>query len=255
MSDSSTDEVGLFFMKFSLRLAELRCEINEALETYPRTPDGFRNVLSLMRRLQAMEQEYLIWEAQVPDDMMPRTVAWVDNIPGGDISKAEVCPGKVDVYSDMWLANMWNYLRLTRLLISGAIVRCAAWMCSPVDYRTTPEYAQSARLSVDIVTDIIASVPYQLGWSLDGRTDPESKNSMALGGVFSMFHLFSAGNMDYISDAQRKWVKGRLIYIATTYGINQARSLSTVSSSLSPPLASLLTKPGPTPPTINDHPS
>ena len=54
-----------------------------------------------------MEKQYLQWESLLPEYLKPKTIAWVDQIPGGDITKAEVCPGKVDVYQDIRIATMW----------------------------------------------------------------------------------------------------------------------------------------------------
>jgi hypothetical protein len=229
--------------KLNLRIAELRAEINTALSTFPRTPEYFAEVTKLIRRAQALEQEYLEWEAELPENWRPHSVAWVDQIPGGDITKAEVCPGKVDMYDDVWLANMWNSSRVARLFISGVIVRCAAWICSPVDYRTTPEYATNVRLCVDLVTDIIASIPFHLGWRVedgvlrsgdftgfksgsDGSTSPK-----AIGGFFCMWALFSITNTDFISDSQRAWAKGRLMFISEVLGLNHAKVLANVSVS------------------------
>ncbi|KUJ14815.1 uncharacterized protein LY89DRAFT_122668 [Mollisia scopiformis] len=232
------DDAGSFVPKLNLRIAELRSDINAALSTFPRTPEYFQQIQNLMKQAQAMEQEYLEWEAKVPDEWRPHTVAWVDQVPGGDITKAEVCPGKVDMYPDLWTAQLWNSARVARLFISGVIVRCAAWICSPVDYRTTPEYAQAVRLCGDIVTDIIAAVPFFLGWSVAqvgnlrssdfsgfdswGQSGPPK----AIGGFFVIWPLFSITNTDFISDSQRSWAKSRMMYISETLGLNHAKVLS-----------------------------
>jgi hypothetical protein len=242
LSDFSKDDIGVFSVKLNLRVSELRHEINGALATYSRTPENFQKVMDLMKRAQAMEQEYQDWQASLPSDWRARTVAWVDQIPGGEISKAEVCPGRVDMYDDVWLANTWNHTRVARLFISGAIVRCAAWICSPVDYRTTPEYAQSVRLCVDLVTDIIASIPYHLGWRVGSngtlttpgdmgspRTSETFSCPKALGGFFCLWPLFAINNSDYTSDSQRNWAKGRLVWISENLGLKHAKVLSSVS--------------------------
>jgi hypothetical protein len=243
MSDLAKDDIGVFTIKLNLKVAELRHEINVALATYSRTPENFQKVLNLMKRAQVMEQEYQAWNDSLPSEWRPRTVAWVDQIPGGEIAKADVCPGKVDMYEDVWLANTWNHSRVARLFVSGSIVRCAAWICSPVDYRTTPEYAQSVRLCVDLVTDIIASIPYHLGWrvgsngslttpndSMSGSGSNETFSSpKALGGFFCLWPLFAVSNSDYSSDSQRNWAKGRLVWIAENLGIKHAKVLSSVS--------------------------
>jgi hypothetical protein len=245
ISDFAKDDIGVFSIKLNLRVSELRHEINGALATYSRSPENFQKVMDLMKRAQALEQEYQDWQASLPSDWRARTVAWVDQIPGGEIAKAEVCPGRVDMYDDVWLANTWNHTRVARLFISGAIVRCAAWICSPVDYRTTPEYAQSVRLCVDLVTDIIASIPYHLGWRVGSSgtlITPEDMRShvtpetfscpKALGGFFCLWPLFAINNSDYPSDSQRNWAKGRLIWISENLGLKHAKVLSAVSSLL-----------------------
>jgi hypothetical protein len=238
-ADSPKEDYGVFITRLNITVAELRSEINTALNSYPRTPEYFQKVLDLMRRAQAMEKDYLQWEEALPDDWQPKTVAWVDNT-GGDITKAEVCPGKVDVYQDIWYATIWNHARIVRLYISGAIVRCAAWICSPVDYRTTPEYATATRLCVDLVTDIIASIPLHLGWRIEqgggfnagdlaGFPREVFATPNGIGAFFAMWPLFSVSNTDYITDSQRAWVKGRLIFISETMGLNHAKVLASVS--------------------------
>jgi hypothetical protein len=234
------DDVATFVTKLCLTICELRFEINAALSTYPRTPEYFHEVQNLMRRAQAMEQEYIEWEARVPDEWRAHTVAWVDQIPGGDISKAEVCPGKVDMYPDLWTAQLWNSARVARLFVSGVIVRCAAWICSPVDYRTTPEYAQAVRLCGDIVTDIIASIPYFLGWNAHQPGSPRSGEASefdswglsgpprAIGGFFTIWPLFTVTNTDFVADSQRAWAKGRMMYVSDVLGLNHAKVLSRV---------------------------
>ncbi|KAH7382955.1 hypothetical protein BKA64DRAFT_582795 [Cadophora sp. MPI-SDFR-AT-0126] len=240
IADIEKDKIGIFITYLSCRVAELRVELNNALSTFPRTPEYFQEVTNIMRRGQALEHDCVEWEAMLPEEWRPRTVSWVDQVPGGDITKAEVFPGKVDMYHDVSIANLWNQMRVARLFISGAVVRCAAWICSPVDYRTTPEYAQAVRLCVDLVTDVIASAPYHLGWRVSQGgilksgdfSSPLSGESAgvasakAIGGVFMMWPLFSISNTDYISDSQRVWAKGRLMYISESLGLNHAKVLS-----------------------------
>lgn len=166
---------------------------------------------------------------------------------------AEVFPGKVDMYSDVSIAHMWNQLRVARFFASGAIVRCAAWISSPVDYRTTPEYAQAVRLCADLVTDIIASTPYHLGWRVGHggvlksgdfasfmSGDSGVTSAKAIGGFFMMWPLFAISNTDFISDSQRAWAKGRLMYVSETLGLNHAKVLSNVCRHFLSPYTNLV---------------
>ena len=238
--ESPTDP-GVFMVRLLLRVAELRAEINHCLGFYPRAPEYFQKVLDLMRRAQSMEGEFQDWVESIPDSWRVKTVAWVDNVPGGDITKADVCPGKVDTYRDIFIAAMWNHSRVSRLFLAGLVVRCAAWICSPVDYRTTPEYATSARIGVDMVSDIIAAVPYLLGWRVeqDGQLKAgdlstftsgkdNSTSAKALGGFFLTWPLMCAVCSDYATDSQRQWIRGRMNLIGDVMGINQAKTIGSV---------------------------
>lgn len=194
-----------------------------------------------MRRAQAMQQEIKGWEESLPDNWQPKTPAWVDNVPGGNLMKAEVFPGRVDVYEDIFIANAWNHVRVSRLFISGTIVRCAAWMSHPGDYRTTPEYATAARSGAETVTDILASIPFHLGWRIDesGVLQPGDLSGFstgsdnitsptALGGWLCMWALLCSMSSDFSTDSQRMWIKGRMNLIAEVMGLNQARVIANV---------------------------
>jgi hypothetical protein len=239
--DGASHDFGIFVANLGLRVAELRAEINHSLATFPRTPEYVQKVSQLARRAQALEQEYQEIVDHLTEDWLPKTVAWVDQVPGGDISKAEVCPGRVDMYKDIWVAWTWNNARIARMYISGAALRCAAWINFPMDYRTTPEYATAHKLCADLTTDIIAGVPYHLGWRVEksGALKPDFEgfsfsdgnfsNPKALGGFFSMYPLLSVMCTDYVTDSQRAWARGRLHHISDIIGLSHARVIAGVS--------------------------
>lgn len=242
MVDSAKDAPGLFVTRFLLRVAELRYEVNTVLPSCTRSAEHYERVVDMMKRAQAMEQEYLEWVPTVPDEWRWKTVAWVDNVPGGNLEKAEVCPGRVDLYPELLIAAAWNQVRCSRLFIAGLIVRCSAWICYPVNYRTTPEYATCSRVGVDMVTDIIASIPYHLGWHLDengavragdlsgfasGADDITSPKALA--GFYCIWPLLCVSSSDYATDSQRTWIKGRMNLIADVMGLNQAKVIGSVS--------------------------
>lgn len=142
-----------------------------------------------------------------------------------------------------------NQARILRLYISGTIVRCAAWIRSPLDYRTAPEYSTESRLCHDLITDTIASIPFFLGWRVGQGGDlttgepngaARSKNFASPSSVaafFAIWPLFCISGTDSITDLQRAWVKGRLVFIAEVIGLSHAKVLSGVcliSSHLTP---------------------
>lgn len=204
--------------------------------THPRSPEASELVSEVMHTALDLEQQYQRWE----ETQSKETVAWVDNIPGGDITKADVCPGRVDLYPDVFACSSWNFARVSRIFIASIVIRCAAWICYPVDYRTTPEYAQMSRMAQEMIGDIIASVPFMFGWHLDaeGRLKPgdvmggeDVMGVKALGGVYTIWPLLSASCSDFTTDSQRTWIKGRFKFIAEVMGLNQAKVVACVSFS------------------------
>src|SRR3954467_5223696 len=88
LGDASKDQASATVSKLNLEVAELRCELNRVLMSQPRTPEIFEVISKMMQRALELEQEYQRWE----ETQTKQTVAWVDNVPGGDMMKADVCP-------------------------------------------------------------------------------------------------------------------------------------------------------------------
>lgn len=243
ISDAVKDSSAAECQKINIKTSELRAEVTRLMTTVARTPENIELMLTLIRRAQTVDQECVRWMKNVPDSWGYKSVAWEDSVPSGDFSRAEVFPGRVDVYRDFYIASVWNMVRVTRLVLASVIVRCAAWVCSPVDYRTTPEYATAARTCVDTITDIIASVPYHLGWhlkperkhllekQLSGFACGDDDSLKGLAGYFLTWPLGCVQSQDYTTDAQRSWLKGRLKYIADELGVKYAHILCQVSFS------------------------
>ncbi|KAL7620036.1 hypothetical protein AAE478_010585 [Parahypoxylon ruwenzoriense] len=263
INDAVRDGTAAKCQRLMIKTGELRAEVTRLMGCLPRTPANMDIMLAVIRRAQSVDREVVAWMRDVPAEWRFRTVAWEDHVPGGDYAKAEVFPGRVDMYRDFYIASVWNTSRTARLVLASLIVRCAAWVCSPVDYRTTPEYATAARTCVDTITDIIASVPYHLGWHLkrkhvlaqlrtSGGTSSSSstpdRNSpvgggggggasdlefacgeedsvKALAGYFLTWPLICLNSQDYTTDAQRAWIHGRLAHIGNELGVRYAHTL------------------------------
>ncbi|KAI8965534.1 hypothetical protein F5Y11DRAFT_294155 [Daldinia sp. FL1419] len=240
IDDAVRDNTAAACHRLMIKTGELRAEVTRLMNSMARTPDNTEIMFDLLRRVQIADQEVVAWMRNVPDEWRFRTVAWEDHVPNGDYSKAEVFPGRVDVYQDFYITSVWNTSRTARLVLASLVVRCAAWISSPGDYRTTPEYATAARTCVDTITDIIASVPYQLGWHLrkdrrhyvpqHQRQQPgfacgEEDSPKALAGYFLTWPLICVHSQDYTTDAQRAWIHGRLRFIGDEMGVKYAHVL------------------------------
>jgi hypothetical protein len=230
--------------RLNLLTCELRADVNQAMTLMPRTPENFDKTRELIRRAQEIEQGFLDWEASLPDEWRFNTVAWADTIPDSDLSISEVYPGKVDMFSDLFVASQWNMARVARLILSGIIIRCAAWIWAPVDYRTTSHYAQASRIGIEMINDIVASIPYHLGWRGFRNNSEESPTTgnissfvcgrdeigtgKPLGAYFLIWPVFTSIVSDFATDAQRKYIIGRMKYMTDVMGINGAAVLTQV---------------------------
>ncbi|KAK8069240.1 hypothetical protein PG994_005856 [Apiospora phragmitis] len=207
LTDAIKDQSAGECQRIMIKTGELRAEVTRLMNSMVRSPENVEIMLNMIRRCQTVDQEAVNW--------MRKTVAWEDNVPNGDYSKAEVYPGRVDVYRDFYIASVWNMTRTARLILASLIVRSAAWVCAPIDFRTTPEYATASRTCMDTITDIIASVPYHLGWHLN---KPHIVQRANLG------HCVMG--QDYTTDNQRAWTVGRLRYIGNDLGVKYAHILA-----------------------------
>lgn len=237
MNDTVRDEHASECQRLNIIIGEIRAEANRLLSTSTRSSDQVDHIIAMIKRCQAHDLACANWAKDLPDCFRWKTVAWEDNVPQGDYSKADVYPGRVDAYQDLWISSIWNMMRCSRIVLASIIVRCAAWISAPVDYRTTPEYAAAARTCVDTITDIIASIPYQLGWfakrrhlleraQMSGFGCGEDDAQKGLGGYFVTWPLACVHGQDYTTDSQRAWVQGRLVYIGSHLGVRYAHILT-----------------------------
>jgi len=241
---AARDDVAHEASRLNLLTCELRADVNQAMTLMPRALENFNKTLELIRRAQEIEQGFADWEASLPDEWRFKTVAWADTIPDSDLSISEVYPGKVDMFSDLFVASQWNMARVARLILSGITIRCAAWLCAPVDYRTTSYYAQASRIGMEMIDDIVASIPFHLGWrgfrnnSEDNLTTGNISNFVCgqneigtgkpLGAYFLIWPVFTSIVSDFATDAQRKYIIGRMKYMTDIMGINGAAVLTQV---------------------------
>ncbi|KAK3386880.1 hypothetical protein B0H63DRAFT_141793 [Podospora didyma] len=224
---------------FSLRTAQLFGDTSHLLEkTNTHTPEGIASVLEMWKRVNAMDQEIADWLVAIPAEYRAKTLCWIADGPPHALTpldQLEAFPGsRVDVYPDFVTARAHNSAHVSRLLLAALSIRLAAWLCSPADYRLTPEYQAARVISEAAIADIIASVPYHLGWHTRrgdlfrnvpdmstfacGRDEPFK----ALPAMFILWPITTVKNYDMTTDRQRVWAKGRLQFIEDQVGLKYA---------------------------------
>jgi len=231
--------------RFVLKTGQLRVEASGLLAG-GRRGDEHEQVIEMSKRVQALDHEIATWLITMPPEHRFRTVCWIDDdytesITGATHDKTEVFPGRIDVYPDYVTASMWNIARVTRMILASIGIRIIAWLSSPVDYRSTAEYSTLKAICEGTIAEIIASVPYHLGWhikqkhllennpQLSGFVCGEEVPLKALPAFLLIWSLVCLKTHDATSDEQRAWAEGRLKFIAESVGIKYSRVLNEVS--------------------------
>ncbi|RDW65065.1 hypothetical protein BP6252_10716 [Coleophoma cylindrospora] len=230
-------EVEQAIYELDFRAAELRHETKAVIPFATRSDEGVEKVLRLLKRAQALQQAYADWIDSLPPSWRAGTAAWIEEVPQEKLQHASAYPGLVRSYRDITTAADYVSGLATRLQIFIPILRCVAWLNPLLDYKITPEYLVAARLSRQIIADIIASVPYFCGWSKEAESpSPEitkfhsadAVTAKGVTGMFIMAPIFTAATSDFVSSPQQTWLLGRLEYIENSMGISHAGLLASV---------------------------
>lgn len=209
----------------------------------PHNEHGIDIMLEMLQRVHDLDRKIANWLTALPEDYRHTPLYWEDRLAAGtDLGRAPAFPGRVDAYHDVVAASMLNGVRASRIILASILIRCAAWICSPADYRATPEYATAVRTIRANIADIVSSVPFMMstlprgagagtaGGAVAGSflcgADEQSK---MVGGLMVSWPLSTVRTCDFTTDEQREWATGRLNSIANDLGIKYASTLAHVS--------------------------
>lgn len=210
-----------------------------------------REIVTLMEDAQRVDRELAAWSLDVPDLWRFKRLGLCK--PMDDPITAQVYPGSIHGYQDIWTARHWNIYRSYRILCQAIILNCLERLIPATKIASTDEYRRTATISQNMVDDICASVPFHLGFpalTYDMKDDTSSDNSrdhsrddndlpraklfqparfkdaQATGGYSLFWELFVAANVVVIPEAQRTWIMNRIRYIGAKYGLTQATVLA-----------------------------
>lgn len=268
----AADSIGARYQRFALEVSDLRAEVTRLMATLSRNDQGLELMLEMLRKVQDLDLQMANFLHGLPPEYQFTPLYWEDGVLGdGEVRHAPLYPGRVDAYSDLIVASIWNATRATRIILMSLLIRVAAWVCSPADFRSTPEYATAVRTCKANIADIISAVPYMLSMHHKDVQRPSApapggfacgtdEQSKMLGGLMVAWPLSTVRTCDYTMDEQREWAIGRLNFIASELGIKYASSLAAVSVPLFihssfQPASYLHARLGKNPLPINAHPS
>lgn len=161
-----------------------------------------------------------------------------------DMNADWIYNGRYHIYGDHWIAQIWNGMRSTRIML-GEMIRdlLLAGFSSKPPLFTAPEYTAQFQASTDVIyamqADILRTVPQHLGYVFPSNesqknNDPQFQNRLVLrmsGAYFLMWPLWLAGIVDFATDEVKAFVATNLKTIGTRVGIQQAMVLADVVES------------------------
>lgn len=234
------DSAGSRFQRFALEISDLRAEVTRLMSVLPRNDHGVDIMLEMLKKVHDLDRQIANWLNDLPEEYRYTAVYWENGAADKPIKKLPVFPGRVDSYHDLVTASMWNGIRASRIILGSILIRVAAWICSPADYRSTPEYTTAVRTIKANIADIISSIPFMLSTFTRGQQACQGiisgsflcgvdEQAKMVGGLMCSWPLSTVRTCDFSTDEQREWSVGRLTSIANDLGIKYASTLADVS--------------------------
>ncbi|KAJ5494240.1 hypothetical protein N7463_010327 [Penicillium fimorum] len=156
------------------------------------------------------------------------------------------------IYHDVWIASVWNSMRICRILANHAISHLLLRGANTdSNWFFANNYAdrlhQATQTIVRLRDEILASVPQLMGSVTSSAQEQQaqqherSKNNAgsAVGGYFACWVLLTVGCMHNLGHETRAWTAAQLRRISSQAGLAQADDFANFveSSNLRPPLS------------------
>ncbi|KAM0278855.1 hypothetical protein ACHAQH_004933 [Verticillium albo-atrum] len=209
-----------------------------------RDPRTAQKVLAILHRARAIESRYRrLNDTHVPPQWACPVAEWVVSRPDADLDTCATAPGPVYGFETISIGVIHLMTFVSHLMLTTSILRCAAWLAGPEsDWRAGDEYKDMAATAGRRIADMVALAPYFCSWNGRDHTmanfpcGAEAKAGDPLkrvAGQIVLWPLFAASGSDFATEGERRFLRGRLRYLADVAGITQARTFLEVSSFVS----------------------
>ncbi|OHE93718.1 hypothetical protein CORC01_10945 [Colletotrichum orchidophilum] len=213
-----------------IQSSQIRQDVDRILGAGDRKPETIQKVLDALKRAQALEAKF----RKLNNDPSPQwkvdTVEWVMERSDNELDTAQTFAGPVYGFFNLPLAILHVATWCCHLMLTTTILRCMAWLVSPDDYRMGEEYEELKRSAILRIEDTIASTPFFCRWNgygvvvsqfPCGNTRPDDPLKGAAG-LMVLWPMVTACSSDFATPRQRRFLRGRLKYLAEVAGIRQA---------------------------------
>lgn len=213
----------------TIKCSEIRMKVDKALTGSSRDPRKIQIVLDLLRTAQAVSKKL----SQLDQ---PQNAVWRVERTGKVGEGADSPPGDVYNFHNLYVCMIYNIIWTSHLFLTSCIFRCMAWLVSPDGWQNGEEYELAVQATKRRIADIAAALPYACTWngynsdSGDFAVGARLANSPAKGvaGMCVYRPAFTAMMSDYATTEQKKYLHGRLRFLADVVGIKQVNVLLNV---------------------------
>lgn len=203
--------------------------------------DEIESIVETTRRIDA-ELEH--WHQTLPSNWAPKTHSMHYDL-AADLYNAEQWPGPIHVYEDVFIANILNDYRVSRIFCQSVILTGLCWLTAArrrqkyLDPGSEDEpfeplsdhqalFDQALYVTQTLVDEICWCVPFHLRYDLQpqiSHTGQDPGAAEGLGGYFLIWPVFICASLPWIHPKQREWLNGRLFHIGREFNLSQAQVL------------------------------
>jgi len=134
-----------------------------------KTPKVVHEMMSLIRTAKDIDSQLEHWALTVPEEWEYHTIEYCREEPK-NLYTSQYWRGPIHEYYDMNVANIINDYRVSRIFCQAVILGCISAL--PVEAKTAATDRVSAHatyLTQQMVDDFSSSIPYLLGYKIQGR--------------------------------------------------------------------------------------
>lgn len=235
-----SDKSGHIALMLNMNTTLIRAEADALLTGGPKTADKIDKALDLLRRARDIVLELGRWLENCQPTWPKSVSGWAAEVPDDQLCRAAAFPGLVYTFPSVWVAAKHLNTNASRIMLSGIIVKCVQWICSPSDCSQIDDYAEAMEIGCQEVSNVMASVPYFVSWMGDYTTTPyfpcgAPTSPKAYSAVTALYPLLCTGLSIFATPRQKRWLCSRLSLMSETMGLKQAELFAKVSVLFCPP--------------------
>ncbi|KAI8279866.1 hypothetical protein K4K60_005264 [Colletotrichum sp. SAR11_57] len=198
------------------------------------SPEAIEKMMELVVKARRLEAEFRkindnnpspTWKVETAEYVFDRTDEELDTEPTFE--------GQVYKFFNLPMAVLHLVTWCTHLNLITTMMRASSWLASAGKemFEDDDEYDELNRIATTRVEDIVGAVPYFCSWNgygvivsqfPCGTTKPDDPLK-GEAGLIVMWPVAMAMKSEWATARQRRYLRGRLRYIADVSGINQAR--------------------------------